>query len=357
VLYGGFSKEKLKKDKEKGVVHSDMFVLSHEVKKTGLTEWSWSKVKQTGLKPSERISFSMVTLHDDSAILFGGVFDNQNTDEDEEADSLFFNDLYKLDLASFKWTCLTLRGKKEIKRKTITTTTTKSDPNKTVGDTLDANKVESESDEEEEEEEEIDLEKLKIDHEDSVFKPKQEDSAFSLTLETKSDQQQQQQDTVVVVAKTQNAANVLVPHQRRSSYIQFHKGLIYLYGGKYENKDDKEFCFNDMYVLNTKKLDEWKCLYEDKELDVSELSQTKDTDSWEEDDDDSDSDSDDMEIDAPPIEPNESQETYFERNSDFWLKEAETEFPGTGKAIVKKMASELCSMFWKNFQKNQTASA
>lgn len=30
VLYGGFSKEKLKKDKEKGVIHSDMFVLSHE---------------------------------------------------------------------------------------------------------------------------------------------------------------------------------------------------------------------------------------------------------------------------------------------------------------------------------------
>lgn len=30
VLYGGFSKEKLKKEKEKAIVHSDMFVLSHE---------------------------------------------------------------------------------------------------------------------------------------------------------------------------------------------------------------------------------------------------------------------------------------------------------------------------------------
>jgi hypothetical protein len=30
IVYGGFSKEKLKKDKEKGIVHSDMFVLSHE---------------------------------------------------------------------------------------------------------------------------------------------------------------------------------------------------------------------------------------------------------------------------------------------------------------------------------------
>jgi N-acetylneuraminic acid mutarotase len=30
IVYGGFSKEKLKKDKEKGVVHTDMFALSLE---------------------------------------------------------------------------------------------------------------------------------------------------------------------------------------------------------------------------------------------------------------------------------------------------------------------------------------
>jgi hypothetical protein len=29
------------------------------------------------MKPSERISSSMITISDDSAILFGGVFDNQ----------------------------------------------------------------------------------------------------------------------------------------------------------------------------------------------------------------------------------------------------------------------------------------
>ena len=30
LVYGGFSKEKLKKEREKGIVHSDMFVLSFE---------------------------------------------------------------------------------------------------------------------------------------------------------------------------------------------------------------------------------------------------------------------------------------------------------------------------------------
>lgn len=62
------------------------------------------------MKPTDRISFSMVTLHDDSALLFGGVYDNPNDEHDEdEADSVFFNDIYKLDLTSYKWTCLTLR--------------------------------------------------------------------------------------------------------------------------------------------------------------------------------------------------------------------------------------------------------
>ncbi len=75
-----------------------------------MTEWSWQKVKQTGMKPTDRISFSMVTLHDDSALLFGGVYDNPNDEHDEdEADSVFFNDIYKLDLTTYKWTCLALR--------------------------------------------------------------------------------------------------------------------------------------------------------------------------------------------------------------------------------------------------------
>ena len=30
VMYGGFSKEKLKKERERGIVHSDMYVLHHE---------------------------------------------------------------------------------------------------------------------------------------------------------------------------------------------------------------------------------------------------------------------------------------------------------------------------------------
>ncbi len=46
-----------------------------QVKKNEKVEWCWKKVKQGGAKPTERISSSMVTLHDETAILFGGVHD------------------------------------------------------------------------------------------------------------------------------------------------------------------------------------------------------------------------------------------------------------------------------------------
>ena len=45
-------------------------------KKDNKVEWSWRKVKQGGQRPSERISYAMVTISDDSALLFGGVYDH-----------------------------------------------------------------------------------------------------------------------------------------------------------------------------------------------------------------------------------------------------------------------------------------
>lgn len=88
-------------------------------KKTNQVEWCWRRVKQSDMKPSDRISFSMIPLYDETAVLFGGVYDQDkdadedDDDEDEEDDtsnSSFFNDLYKLDLINYKWTLLNLRS-------------------------------------------------------------------------------------------------------------------------------------------------------------------------------------------------------------------------------------------------------
>ena len=108
---------------------------------------------------------------------------------------------------------------------------------------------------------------------DEAVTQKESNSAFTLTYEAKTSSD----DTVVVVNKPQNALNVLLPHPRRSSYLQFYKGSIYLYGGKYEDKDDKEITFNDMFTLNVKKLDEWRILFEDKDLKLEQLKKAADS--------------------------------------------------------------------------------
>ncbi len=136
VLYGGYSKERIKKDIDKGNVHSDMFVLCQEGeliknsrvsrmlacfiyeggsnhslsqkkfevsdwiseqkcisrrflflaeknrkrKESGEVEeaWKWVSVKQSGARPSPRCGFSLVSTPGNCAVLFGGVYDEVN---------------------------------------------------------------------------------------------------------------------------------------------------------------------------------------------------------------------------------------------------------------------------------------
>ncbi|RNA43852.1 kelch domain-containing 4 [Brachionus plicatilis] len=322
VIYGGFSKEKLKKDREKGIVHSDMYVLACDTKKNDKVEWCWKRAKQSGAKPSERISFSMIPLHDDTALLFGGVFDQDDADidEDDESNSKFFNDLYKLDLSSYKWINLSLRGKKEIKSKKC-------------------QKAEVMEMEENELDESVEDEAPDVNMEDLSL---QKDEVFTLTYENRP----AKSDDVSEVVKEEK--RIFMPHPRRSAYLQFFKGNLYLYGGKFEDPNDKEFTFNDMYCLNIKKLDEWKTLYEDKEIN-EELKKQMESSDIEEDSEEEESDDEELEIDAPVVEDDETLSDYFERTEDVWLSEAQKEFPDEkSKKNLKKMAIELCKMFWDN---------
>jgi hypothetical protein len=171
-------------------------------------------------------------------------------------------------------------------------------------------------------------------------------------------------EAVVVVTQNDIQNNILMPHIRRSSFLQFHKGILYLYGGKYEDQDEKEYTFKDMFFLNLKKLDEWKVLFEDKEteeelrkseqrrnaeMEEYETSEDekKDSDNESDDEDDDDDDDSEMEIDAPEVEPNETLDDYFKRTNEVWLTEAQNEFPDEkSNKILKKMAYELCNMFY-----------
>lgn len=64
--------------------------------------WRWQSVKQGGMTPSPRsgLSVSQPPLGE-KVYLFGGVFDQ--TEEEEELEGQFYNDLYQLDLKKHIW--------------------------------------------------------------------------------------------------------------------------------------------------------------------------------------------------------------------------------------------------------------
>ncbi|KJE89727.1 Klhdc4-prov protein, variant [Capsaspora owczarzaki ATCC 30864] len=101
-LYGGYFKQHLKGEIDKGVTYTDMYALD-------LNAWKWSKVKRSGDAPSARSGFSMV-MGKRMAIMFGGVFDEETEDEIE---GTFFNDLYAFNLEKKRWFQIVLQGDKE----------------------------------------------------------------------------------------------------------------------------------------------------------------------------------------------------------------------------------------------------
>lgn len=205
-------------------------------------------------------------------------------DDEEEASSIFYNDLYKLDLTNFKWTQLQLRlvsyrysdskafkiflfqferGKKEIKTK-VKKTVDKSTDQDMPEEPETAEKSDESIVEDIDELTINDINKLapaieaKSDDEDDPFKLEINTQVSSSGLETK-----------VIQQKT--SPDVFLPQPRRSMFLQYHKSHLYLYGGKFEDKNDKEITLNDMYSLNLKKLDEWTCMFEDKEFKLNQL--------------------------------------------------------------------------------------
>lgn len=126
---------------------------------------------------------------------------------------------------------------------------------------------EVDEDEEETKPESLDMESLKL-------KPESAEDSGTFTISYSSPTTSKLAAESSEVDVISSSTPVFMPHPRRSSYLQFHKGVLYLYGGKFENEEEKEFTFNDMYALNVKKLDEWKTIYQDKDMEV-EIAKSK----------------------------------------------------------------------------------
>ncbi|CAN8024998.1 unnamed protein product [Ixodes persulcatus] len=253
VIYGGYSREKLKKDVDRGVAHTDMYILQLDTRGGGPGKWKWAPVKQTGTRLGPRSGLSTAPVpQTNRAFLFGGVQD----EEDEEAlEGRFFNDLHQLELDRGHWRLVQLRGE--------------------------AGK-EDDGQGRDEAEEAI--------HRLSIQEPvvTSDDGIFTVTIGA-SESKICGQDKACPRATT-SARDVSVPVPRMGCSMVIKHGILYLYGGTFED-GDRQFTLSDMYSLDIHKLDQWKVLIP---LDTKTQewlgSDDSDEDTGDEDDDESDED-------------------------------------------------------------------
>ncbi|KAG7211505.1 hypothetical protein KM043_010774 [Ampulex compressa] len=273
LVYGGYSKTKIKKDVDKGSVHSDMYLLvSDKNDVTGL-KWKWQPVKQTGVKPSPRCSTSGILVQSNLAYIFGGVLDQEN--DEEELHGTFYNDLMALDLEKFQWHEVTLSGKKDAtsrrrRRKA-------NDGDESVNTMDDENNSEND--------ETIDTldEPVTPTPEPAQSVVTDEDGIFTVTVGPTMQSGVNSEGTV--------QADVFFPSPRINCGLAVKHSVLYLYGGMFED-GDRQYTLNDLYSLDCRKLDEWRTIITD---DISSQPWYESSSSSSDGDDTNDSDEDEDE--------------------------------------------------------------
>jgi len=360
VIYGGYSKSKVKKDVEKGIVHTDMFFLapqekpesaeSDESAKTPL-KWKWVQVRQSGDRPSPRSGFSLLPFSPapsgfgfGRALLYGGVCDDE---EDEETlESVFYNDMYTVDLENGKWYELYLKGEKAANGDAK-----KSRRRKAGGDAkkdeVDAEDREEELDEEEdemEEEEKGDLaaKKPKIDEDGektaeqpSVSNQIFDDGIFTVSIGAADGENDGDEAGAGASSAQQKriaqSASAFVPEARMNAQMVLKNNVAYLYGGMKED-GDKTLTLRDFYSLDLSKLDSWRVIARD-EKETKEWAEMSESSEEEEEEDEGaeggESDEDDEE---------DAFDEFWEENRARFIDLATKELEESGQSeVTKKM--------------------
>ncbi|CAH1396329.1 unnamed protein product [Nezara viridula] len=264
VIWGGYSKIKIKKDVDKGTTHTDTFLLQPEKgDETGL-KWKWSIVKPGGARYGARSGVSC-TFWGKKAYTFGGAADNET---EEDLSAVFYNQLHSFDLHQFIWSEIALKGKKEQNK-----------PRRRR-----RNKDDDCEDEENDEE-------MQVEEEPLVEEKVVEDGVFTMRVST--------------VQPTKNEPNtsssmavdiVSHPHSRINCSLAIKGHNLFMYGGVFE-EGDREHTLGDFYSLDLHKCEEWKtiipCDLQNEEWIESESDDDEDDD---EDENDQDSDSEDEEM-------------------------------------------------------------
>ncbi|KAF5792920.1 putative kelch-type beta propeller [Helianthus annuus] len=311
-LYGGYSKE-ISSDKnssEKGIVHSDMWVLDPKT-------WVWNKVKKGGMPPGPRAGFSMC-VHKNRAVLYGGVVDMET--EGDVLMSLFLNELYGFQLDIHRWYPLELRKEKSTKDKikkikneeTHAPSDTSDDPMEVVTNDEDENM-------------DCDIDDISSSMEKNI-------RVNGAEVAVKSNSKTHDSNSKVLTPCS-TLEEVVKPCGRINASMVVGKDTLYIYGGMMEIRD-QEITLDDLYALNLSKLDEWKCLIPASESEWVEASEDDEED--DDDDDDEDSEDENEEKDDSDEDDDEEDDDDMEAQNDGVLGDAVAIIKGEGKKLRRK---------------------
>ncbi|KAG5896299.1 hypothetical protein JTB14_008855 [Gonioctena quinquepunctata] len=237
LIYGGYSKERIKKDVDKGHVYTDAFILTPDKNDSSGLKFKWVQTKIGGLHISPRCSMPIAVAPNNlSAYCYGGVFDTE--DDEENIAGTFYDDFHHLDLEKITWKSICLSGKKEKDK-------TRRRRNK------DGEEV---NDDDDDENHEMEVGKIEERIESTTIA---DDGIFKVTVGP----------ALATVGSTSTFSNeplskLFQPSPRMNCGLAIKHGVLYLYGGMHED-GDKQVTYSDFYSLDLKKLDEWKTIIAD----------------------------------------------------------------------------------------------
>lgn len=249
LIYGGYSKEKIKREVDKGVIHTDTFLLVPEKNDVSGLKWKWVAVKHSGAHMSPRCGMSLAMAPGNKAYAFGGVWDVEESEEDLAG--TFYNDLFILDLDRTLWRTVTLSGKKKASEQQRRRRKEKNElPSDAENDDYEnsLNKMEI-----------CELQDNGTEKVPAVPSSSNavisDDGIFKVTVGPVTSTLSSQQDA----ESSSGAQQAFTPTPRMNCGLAVKHGLLYLYGGLVE-EGDKQFTLSDFYSLDLRKLDEWKTL-------------------------------------------------------------------------------------------------
>ncbi|NXN85287.1 KLDC4 protein, partial [Bombycilla garrulus] len=337
IIYGGYSKQRIKKDVDKGTLHTDMFLLKAEGAGKEEERWAWSRLSPSGVKPTPRSGFSVAAAPNNRCLLFGGVHDEE---EEESLEGDFFNDIYFYDIGKNRWFPAQLKGPRSEKRK------------RRRGGQAEAEAAAEEQLPRPQGPQEIIREVLTDDG--TLMTIKQVIPAAAQHQDSSAEDEEEEEE------EGGGPGRAVEPCPRSSAMVAVKHGVLYVYGGMFE-VGDRQVTLSDLHSLDLHRMDGWKVLLdvdpktqewlEESESDEEEDDDVEGAEGGEEEEESSEEESEDEEGEQqhPAVQPGEAQPQFLARTEQHWLRLARSHMgPEAKDRKVLKVAQAMAKTFYED---------